>query len=73
MASVWQLVAVREGEFAHRQQRMSSISHKACLTTLHQAIKLELLGKLTSGVILLHDNVSSHKAKTITSLLQKFK
>ena len=43
------------------------------LTTLCQAIKSKQPGKLTHGVILLHDNARPHTANTIMALLQKFK
>ena len=43
------------------------------LTILCQAIKLKQPGKLTSEVILLHDNAKPHTANTIMALLQKFK
>ena len=43
------------------------------MTTLRQAIKSKRPGKLTRGVILLHNNARPHTANTITALLQKFK
>ena len=43
------------------------------LTTLRQAIKSKRSGKLSGGIILLHNNARPHTANTITALLQKFK
>ena len=44
-----------------------------CYSQTLTTIKSKWSGKLTRGVILLHDNARPHTANTITALLQKFK
>ena len=59
--------------FLQRGTTVNAQRYSQTSTTFRQAIKSKRLGKLTRGVILLHDNARPHTANTITALLQKFK
>ena len=60
-------------DFLQRGITVNAQRYSQILTTLRQAIKSKRLGKLTRGVILLHDNVKPHAANTIPAFLQKLK
>ena len=58
--------------FLQRGTLVNAQRFSQTLTILRQAIKSKGPGKLTRGVILLHDNAMPHTANTITALLHKF-
>ena len=63
----------RGAPFLQHGTTVNAQHYSQTLTTLRQVMKLKRPGKLTRGVILLHDSARPHMANTITALLQKFK
>ena len=60
-------------DFLQRGTTVNAQHYSQIYTTLRQTIKSKRPGKLTCGVILLHENARPHMANTIMALLQKFK
>ena len=60
-------------DFLQHGTTVNAQRYSQTLTTLRQAIKSKRPGKLTRGVILLHDNARPHTANTIKGLMQNFK
>lgn len=60
-------------EFAKRGETINSSRYCATLNRLRVAIKNKRPGRLTNGVILLHDNARPHVAGVVKTQLAKFK
>ena len=60
-------------DFLQHGTTVNAQHYSQTLTALRQAIISKRSGKLSRGVILLHENARPHTANTITALLQKFK
>ncbi len=60
-------------EFTPKGSTVNSETYCKTLKNLRKAIKDRRPGKLTDGVILLHDNATPHSARVTGALLEKFK
>ena len=74
MATVFfDMEGVMHVEFLPKGTTINSAAYWQTLNRLHKAIKGKRRGKLSAGVILLHDNATPHTARQISELMQRFK
>lgn len=60
-------------EFMPKGSTINSVSYCETLKRLRKAIKDRRPGKLTKGIVLLHDNATPHSARITKELLETFK
>lgn len=60
-------------EFAENKSRVNSVAYQETLVRLRKALKNKRPGKLSSGVILLHDNARPHTAARTQEMIAKFR
>ena len=72
MATVfWDSEGVLLLEFMPHKTTITGDTYASTMLTLRENIKQKRHGKLSAGVLLLHDNVPAHKVRTLRAAIRK--